>query len=130
MIGKCYWWSVGSYKGEAFIFGFWKVLTDHSVLSKNVFDKTLTLIWVCFLGVCFEVGWTEYFQIQKWILQAVRSEKVDEQNGVICLVSMFPSWVMVLQLSKKVNFLQFYADLNKKSKSIKAIYIYASERSR
>ena len=72
----------------------------------------------------------EYFQIQKWILQTVRSEKVDEQNGVICLVSMFPSWVMVLQLSKKVNFLQFYADLNKKSKSIKAVYIYASERSR
>ena len=33
----------------------------------------------------------EYFQIQKLILQAVRSEKVDEQNGVICLVSMFPS---------------------------------------
>ena len=72
----------------------------------------------------------EYFQIQKWILQTVRSEKVDEQNGVICLVSMFPSWVMVLHLSKKVNFLQFYADLSKKSKSIKAIYIYASERSR
>ena len=72
----------------------------------------------------------EYFQIQKWILQTVRSEKVDEKNGVICLVSMFPSWVMVLKLSKKVHFLQFCADLSKKSKSIKAIYIYASERSR
>ena len=48
---------------EAFIFGFWKVLTDHSVLSNSIFDKTL--IWVRFLGVCFEVGWTEYFQIQK-----------------------------------------------------------------
>ena len=72
----------------------------------------------------------EYFQIQKWILQTVRSEKVDEKNGVICLVSMFLSWVMVLKLSKKVHFLQFCADLSKKSKSIKAIYIYASERSR
>ena len=72
----------------------------------------------------------EYFQIQKWILQTVRSEKVDEKNGVICLVSMFPSWVMVLKLSKKVHFLQFCADLSKKSKSIEAIYIYASERSR
>ena len=72
----------------------------------------------------------EYSQIQKWILQTVRSEKVDEQNGVICLVSMFPSWVMVFKLSKKVHFLQFCADLSKKSKSIKAIYIYASERSR
>ena len=37
---------------------------------------------------------------------------------------------MVLKLSKKVYFLQFCADHSKKSKSIKAIYIYASERSR
>ena len=37
---------------------------------------------------------------------------------------------MVFKLSKKVHFLQFCADLSKKSKSIKAIYIYASERSR
>ena len=72
----------------------------------------------------------EYFQIQKWILQTVRSEKVDDKNGVICLVSMFSSWVMVLKLSKKVHFLQFCADLSKKSTSIKVIYIYASERSR
>ena len=72
----------------------------------------------------------EYFQTQKWILQIVRSEKVDEKNGVICLVSMFPSWVMVLKLSKKVQVLQFCADLSKKSKSIKATSMYASERSR
>ena len=71
----------------------------------------------------------DYFQIQKWMLQTVRAEKVDEKNGVICLVSMFPSWVMVHKLSKKVHFLQFCADLSKKSKSIKAIYIYASESS-
>ena len=32
----------------------------------------------------------EYFQIQKWILQTVRSEKGDEKNGVICQVSMLP----------------------------------------
>ena len=43
---------------------------------------------------------------------------------------MFPSWVMVLKLSKKVHFLQFCVDFSKKPKSIKAIYIYASERSR
>ena len=72
----------------------------------------------------------EYFQIQKLVLQTVRSEKVDEKNGIICLVPMFPSWVMVLRLSKKVHFLQFGADLSKKSNSIKAIYIYRSERSR
>ena len=74
----------------------------------------------------------------KWILSIFkfRNEYYKQigksrwKNGVICLVSMFPSWVMVLKLSKKVHFLQFCADLSKKSKSIKAIYIYASERSR
>ena len=47
----------------------------------------------------------DYFQIKKWMLQTVRAEKVDEKNGVICLVSMFPSWVMVLKLFKNVHFL-------------------------
>ena len=45
------------------------------------------------------------------------------------LVSMFPSRVIVLKLSKKVHFLQSCADLSKKPKSVKAIYIYASESS-
>ena len=37
---------------------------------------------------------------------------------------------MVHKLSKKVHILQFCADLSKTSRSIKAIYIYAFERSR
>ena len=41
---------------------------------------------------------------------------------------MFPSQVMVLELSKKVYFLQFCGDISKKSES-KQIYIYASESS-
>ena len=44
------------------------------------------------------------FQIQKRKFKIVRAEKVDESNGVICLVSVFPSWVMVVELSKKVFF--------------------------
>ena len=36
-----------------------------------------------------------------------RLEKEDEQNGFICLVSMLPSWVMVLKLSKKCIFCNF-----------------------
>ena len=71
----------------------------------------------------------DYFQVKKWMLQTVSVEKVDEKIGVICLVCMFPSWVMVCKLSKKVNFSQFCADLSKKSKSVEAIYIYASESS-
>ena len=58
----------------------------------------------------------EFFEIQKWILLTVRAEKLGEKPGVICLVSMFPSWVMALKLSKKVHFLQFCADLRKKLK--------------
>ena len=46
-----------------------------------------------------------------------RAKKVDEKSAGICPISMFPSSVMVLRLSKKVQFLQFCADLNKKSKS-------------
>ena len=50
--------------------------------------------------------------------------------GVICLSAIFPSTVMVLKLSKNMHFLQFCADLSKKCKHIKAVYIYASERAR
>ena len=56
------------------------------------------------------------------MLQTVRDEKVDEQNGVICLVSMFPSWVWFSTAAKSV-FLQFCTDSSKKSNSITVIYI-------
>ena len=46
------------------------------------------------------------------------------KKRIICLIFMFPSWFMVLILSKKVYFLQFCGDLSKKYKFIKAIYIY------
>ena len=70
----------------------------------------------------------DYFQIQKWMLQTVWVERVDEKNGIICPVSIFLTWVMVLKLYKKVHFLQLCVDLSRKSKSTKVIYIYASER--
>ena len=46
----------------------------------------------------------EYFQLQEWILQIGKNRW---KNGVICLVSMFPSWVVVLKLSKKGIFLNY-----------------------
>ena len=56
--------------------------------------------------------------------------KVNGKNGVISLVFKFPPRVIVLKLSKKgILFLQFCACLSKKSKYIKTIYIYASEKS-
>ena len=62
------------------------------------------------------------------MLQTVRAEKLDKKIRVICLVSMFPTWVMACKLSKKMHFLQFCADLSKKYKSVEAIHIYASEK--
>ena len=64
------------------------------------------------------------------MLQTVRTEKVHEKNGTICLVFMFFSLVKVLKLLKKVHCLQFSADFHKKFNCKKAIYLYAFERSR
>ena len=69
----------------------------------------------------------DYSHIKWWLLQIVRVEKVDEKNEIICLVSTFSSWVMVLKLFKKVHFMQFCAELSKKSKPVKAISINAFE---
>ena len=46
----------------------------------------------------------DYFQMRKWMLQTATAEKVDEKIGVICLGSLFLSWVMVLEFSKKAYF--------------------------
>ena len=68
------------------------------------------------------------FQIQKWISETVRAQKVDEKNRLFCLISFFPSSVMTLKLPRIVHFLQICAALSKKPTYIKAIYFYPSER--
>ena len=55
--------------------------------------------------------------------------KAEEKNGFICLVFMSTSWVMALKLSKIVSFSQFFADVSKKSKTVREIYVYTSESS-
>ena len=70
----------------------------------------------------------DYFQIEKWMLQTVSAEKVNEKY-VICLVSMILPWVMFLKLPQKRAFFAICVDLSKKPKSVKAIYVYASESS-
>ena len=55
------------------------------------------------------------------MLQTGRAEKVDEKNGVL--------YVVFEIVEKSPFFFQFCADLSKKFKYVKAIYIYASERS-
>ena len=54
--------------------------------------------------------------------QTVRAESVDEKKGAICIVSMFPFWLIwSLNYQKKVHFLQFCVDLSVKCKSVKEI---------
>ena len=60
----------------------------------------------------------ENFQIQKWISQTVRAQKADEKNGVICLVYLFPSWVVILIVAEIVSLLQFCTDVSKKSNPV------------
>ena len=61
------------------------------------------------------------------MLQTVRPGKVVGKHGVICPVSMLFYWVMDLKSSTRVHFLQFCGELSKKSKSTKAVYIFALE---
>ena len=46
------------------------------------------------------------------------------------LLFMSPSWVVILKLSKILSFFPIFADVSKKSKTVTAIYAYASESSR
>ena len=67
----------------------------------------------------------EIFQIQKWMLQSSKSRWKMES---FCLVFFFLDWFMVFKVPKIVHLLQICAYLSKISKSIKAFYLYLSER--
>ena len=55
-----------------------------------------------------------------------RVEKVDQKKmGSFVFFPCFFSYVIVLKLSKKVDFLLLGTDLSKKPKSVKIIYLYA-----
>ena len=69
----------------------------------------------------------DIFQMRNWIPQTVRAQKADEKRGHLSNV-IFSFCVMVLKLARIVHFLQLCADLSKKCKSIKAIYLYPSKR--
>ena len=64
------------------------------------------------IEVFYRPEWTKRGTTSKWILSIFkfRNEYYSQigksiwKKGVICLVSMFPSWVVVLKLSKKVYF--------------------------
>ena len=45
--------------------------------------------------------------MQKWNIPTDRAQRVDEKNGVICLVIMFAPRVMVIKVSQMSHFLYF-----------------------
>ena len=53
---------------------------------------------------------------------------MDGKDGVICLVMMFTPQVMVIKMSKVAHFFVFSADASKKSVTVWAKHLRASER--
>ena len=63
------------------------------------------------------------------MIKTVRPEKINKKIELFVHFPCLLPDLWSLKLSKKVHFLKFCADLSKKSKSIKAIYVHATERS-
>ena len=64
------------------------------------------------------------------MLETVNAKKVHEKMGSFVQYPCFLPELWSLNCLKKYIFLQFCANLSKKSKTIKAVYIYTSKRSR
>ena len=68
-------------------------------------------------------------ETKKWNIPTGRVQRVDEENGVICLVIMFTPRAMVIKMSKMLIFLYFLLMLAKKSVTVWTKDLHASERS-
>ena len=47
----------------------------------------------------------EGIEIQKWDITTDKAQRIDEKNGVICLVFMFTLGVVAIKMSKMAHFL-------------------------
>ena len=56
----------------------------------------------------------EGHEMQKWNIPTDRAQKVDQKNGIICLVIMFTPGCMVIKMSQMAHFFAFSADDRKK----------------
>ena len=64
----------------------------------------------------------ERIEMQKWNIPTDRAERVDGQNGFICLVIMFTLRVMVIKMSKMAHFLYFQLIPAKNQSQFKCIF--------
>ena len=58
---------------------------------------------------------SEVLEMKKWNIPKDRAQRVDEENGVICLVVMFIPGLMVSKILKMVHFFLFSADDSKQN---------------
>ena len=65
----------------------------------------------------------EVLEMQKWNIPTDRTQRVDEKNGVVCLIIMFTHRVMVIKMSKNGSLFVFSADDSKKLVSVWAKYL-------
>ena len=49
----------------------------------------------------------EGYEMQKWNIPTDRAQRIDEKNGVICLVIMYTPGVMVIKMQSISNFSYF-----------------------
>lgn len=65
--------------------------------------------------------------MRKWNIPTNRAQKIDERNGVICLLTMFTSGVMVIKISQMTHFLYFLLLMTAKSQPVWANRLLGSD---
>ena len=66
--------------------------------------------------------------MEKLNLPTDRAQRVDEKNGIICLVIMLASGVMVIKMSKMAHFLYFLLmPANNQSQFGENIYVHLKD---
>ena len=66
--------------------------------------------------------------MEKLNLPTDRAQRVDEKNGIICLVIMLASGVMVIKMSKMAHFLYFLLmPANNQSRFGENIYVHLKD---
>ena len=66
--------------------------------------------------------------MEKLNLPTDRAQRVDEKNGIICLVIMLASGVMVIKMSKMAHFLYFLLmPANNQSQFRENIYVHLKD---
>ena len=59
----------------------------------------------------------EGLEMQKWNISMDRAQRVDEENGIICVVTLFTPGVMVIKMSKISIFFLYFLLMAAKNQS-------------